>query len=65
CATRFTFSGTHRGELAGIAPTNKKIVMWAIAIVRFREGRMAEVWERYDTATSMRELGSRATVEQH
>ncbi len=57
CVARFTFSGTHRGEFAGIAPTNRRIGMWAIAVARFSEGRMAEVWERYDTLTSMREMG--------
>jgi len=55
--TRFTFSGTHKGEFGGIPPTNKKVTVWAIAIVLAANGKFKEVWERYDTLGWMQELG--------
>lgn len=55
--TRFTFTGTHKGEFKGIPPTNKKVKVWAIAIARIADGKFMEVWERYDTLGWMQELG--------
>lgn len=42
--TRKTLRGTHRGELFGIAPTGKEVVIDVIDIVRVRDGRYAEHW---------------------
>lgn len=56
-ATRFTFTGTHKGEFAGVPPTNKRVKVWAIAVARIVDGKFAEVWERYDTLSWMQELG--------
>lgn len=30
--TRFTMTGTHKGEWNGVHPTNKKLTVWAISI---------------------------------
>jgi len=56
-ATRFTFSGTHKGELHGIPPTDKKMTMWGIIIVRVAGGKFVETWERLDTLGFMQQLG--------
>ncbi len=40
--TRFTMNGTHKGEFAGILPTNKKWVVWAISIDRIADGKFVE-----------------------
>jgi len=56
-AARFTFTGTHKGEFKGIHPTNERVKVWAIAIVRFANGKFSEVWERYDTLGWMQDLG--------
>jgi len=61
--TRFTFTGTHKGAFGGIPPTNKKVKVWAIAIVRIADGKFAEVWERYDTLSWMQELGLIPTMQ--
>src|SRR5262245_48799727 len=42
--TRKTIRGTHRGELFGIAPTNKRIEIEVIDIVRVKDGRHVEHW---------------------
>ena len=56
-ATRHTWTGTHKGELQGIPPTNKRVMSWEIEIDRVEKGRIAEVWTRYDTLGVMQQLG--------
>lgn len=56
-ASRFTFTGTHKGEFKGITPSGKQVKMWGINIVHVKDGKFQEVWERYDTLASMREMG--------
>ena len=41
---RSTFSGTHKGEFMGIAPTNKKVTLTAINIYRIADGKLVEEW---------------------
>ena len=55
---RFTWTGTHKGELRGIPPTNKKVTMWEISIVRIAGGKVVEEWARYDTLGVMQQLGA-------
>jgi steroid delta-isomerase-like uncharacterized protein len=56
-ATRFTMTGTHKGEFVGVPPTNKKLTVWAISIDRIANGKFAETWARYDTLGLMQQLG--------
>lgn len=42
--TRKAVIGTHKGELMGIQPTNKKIKIDVIDIVRLRDGKYFEHW---------------------
>ncbi len=43
--TRYTISGTHKGELFGIPPTGKTISMVQIVYFRFNaEGKIGEIW---------------------
>lgn len=43
-ATRKTIHGTHRGELFGVKPTNKRVAIDVIDVVRLKNGRYAEHW---------------------
>jgi steroid delta-isomerase-like uncharacterized protein len=56
-ATRWTGTGTHDGELAGIVPTGKRVTVPGMEIVRIANGRLVEGWEGYDSGTLMRQLG--------
>ena len=56
-ATRFTMVGTHKGEFAGIPPTNKKATVWGIGIDRVDNGKFVESWVRFDTLGYMQQLG--------
>jgi len=51
-------TGTHTGELMGMAPTGKKIdLRWIMNMVRVSNGKIAEEWEIWDSADFMRQLG--------
>ena len=54
---RWTATGTHKGELAGIPPTGKKIVVPGISIIRYANGKVVEEWSNWDTLGMMQQLG--------
>ena len=55
--TRWTGTGTHEGQLAGIAPTHNRVTLPGMEIVRVSDGKLIEGWEGYDSMTMMRQLG--------
>ncbi len=54
---RFTASGTHRGELMGVPPTGKTIVLRGINVFRIADDRIIERWGRLDEVGLLRQLG--------
>jgi steroid delta-isomerase-like uncharacterized protein len=54
---RFTASGTHRGELMGVAPTGKRVELQGINIFRVHDGRITERWGRLDELGLFQQLG--------
>jgi steroid delta-isomerase-like uncharacterized protein len=54
---RWTASGTHKGELRGIAPTGKKFSLTGITINRFSNGKVAELRVIWDALGMMQQLG--------
>ena len=56
-ATRWRFSGTHRGEVLGIPPTGKAVVVTGISIHRFAGGRVTEDRGEDNALGLMRQLG--------
>ena len=54
---RWTFSGTHQGELLGIPPTGKQVSMSGISIYRIADGKIAEEWAVSDVMGFMQQLG--------
>lgn len=55
--TRFTLTGTHKGELMGAAPTGKKITFHAIDMLRVSGGKVVEAWHQGDEMMAMTQLG--------
>ena len=55
--TRYTSTGTHKGELRGIAPTNKTIKVEGMAINRISRGGIVETWVIWDALGLMQQLG--------
>jgi steroid delta-isomerase-like uncharacterized protein len=54
---RFTASGTHRGEIFGIPPSDKTCTLPGINIFRLRDDRLVERWGRVDELGMLRQLG--------
>jgi steroid delta-isomerase-like uncharacterized protein len=55
---RWRCEGTHRGELAGLAPTGVKAVVTGISIDRYVNGKIAEVWTQWDNLGLARQIGA-------
>ena len=56
-AARVRFSGTHQGELDGIAPTGRRVDCTGIVISRIEGGKIAEDWANFDDLGMMQQLG--------
>jgi steroid delta-isomerase-like uncharacterized protein len=55
--TRYTATGTHRGDLMGIAPTNRRAEMHGCTIAEIRNGKIVRSWVYWDTGHLLRQLG--------
>jgi steroid delta-isomerase-like uncharacterized protein len=55
--TRMRATGTHRGTFAGLAPTNKNIVMQGCSVVEIRNGKAIRGRMYADNATLFQQLG--------
>lgn len=55
---RWRAVGTHKGELLGIAPTNKRVTIEGISMIRFENGKAKEAWVQWDALGMMRTLGA-------
>jgi len=53
---RFKFTGTHKGEYLGLAPTGKKITVECVDIFRMVDGKAVEEWEVADGLDSLKQL---------
>jgi len=56
-ACHWTFTGTHQGELEGIAPTSRKVRTSGIAIVSYTNGKVVEEIVSLDALGLMKQLG--------
>jgi predicted ester cyclase len=54
---RWTGSGTHVGDMNGIAPTGNKVKVDAISIHRVQDGKISETWQVWDTLGFLQQLG--------
>lgn len=54
---RHVATGTHEGELMGIAPTGAEAEVEGITIVRFEDGKIVESWDIADVMGMMQQLG--------
>jgi len=54
---RMTFSGTQRGEFAGIPATNKRVTYTHIRILRIVRGKFVEDWGFSDRLGALQQIG--------
>lgn len=55
-ATRWSGSGTHEGELMGIAPTGKQVSVSGLTISRLEGGKIVEEYITWDTLGMLQKL---------
>jgi steroid delta-isomerase-like uncharacterized protein len=55
--TRYTFTGTQKGEFMGIPPTLKQVTFTGIDIHRLASGKIVEDWGNMDLLGMMQQLG--------
>jgi steroid delta-isomerase-like uncharacterized protein len=56
-ASRWTARGTNTGELMGMPPTGKQVVVQGITITRIVNGTSVEAWISWDTLSMVQQLG--------
>ncbi len=56
-AARWTSTGTQKRPLGGIPATDRKVSVEAVAIIRIKDGKVAEKWFRLDDLGMLRQLG--------
>jgi steroid delta-isomerase-like uncharacterized protein len=56
---RVSHSGTHKGELLGVAPTGRRIEMSGLSIHRIADGKLVEGWVSFDVVGMLRQMGAR------
>ncbi len=57
-AVRWTATGTHTGNFAGVPPTGKQVTMLGIEMLRFADGKICEVWINFDMTGLLQQLGA-------
>jgi steroid delta-isomerase-like uncharacterized protein len=57
-AEHFTASGTHQGEIMGVAGSGRTVHLPGINIFRLRDGKIVERWGSMDLLTFLTELGA-------
>ncbi len=53
----FTATGSHQGEVMGVAPTGKVMSLPGINVFRMRDGQICERWGRLDDLGFLQQLG--------
>jgi steroid delta-isomerase-like uncharacterized protein len=61
-ASRYTFRGTHQGELMGIPPTGKPVTVTGMIINRIVNGKSEEGWLNFDALGMLQQLGVVASM---
>jgi steroid delta-isomerase-like uncharacterized protein len=57
-ASRFEWSGTHKGEFLGVPPTDRSVKVWGVVIDRLENGRIKDTRIIMDTLGLMAQLGA-------
>jgi steroid delta-isomerase-like uncharacterized protein len=55
---RWTATGTHTGPWGSVEPTGKAVSFSGVNIFRFRDGKVAEIWNHRDDLGLMTQIGA-------
>ncbi|MBA7509372.1 Aklanonic acid methyl ester cyclase AcmA [subsurface metagenome] len=61
--TRFSATGTHRGEFMGVAPTGKTVKIATLTVYRIVNGKIVEGWSIMDNLGTLQQLGATSLPE--
>jgi predicted ester cyclase len=61
-AHRWTFTGTHRGEIMGIDATGRQVAVDGLEVNRIADGKIADSWALSDSAGLLEQLGARPSA---
>jgi steroid delta-isomerase-like uncharacterized protein len=56
-ASRFEWTGTHKGEFLGVPATGRQVCVWGVVIDRLEQGRIKDTRIIMDTLGLMTQLG--------
>lgn len=56
-AFRWMMSGTHKGELMGVAPTGERVTVMGIDMICVADGEILGYWGEFDVMGMLRQLG--------
>jgi len=62
-AVRYTRTGTHKGDLMGIAPTGKQVTMTGAVFARFEGGKQVEALGFADSLVMYQQMGVKPPME--
>jgi len=57
-ATRWQGRGRHTGELMGVPPTGKEVIVEGLNLTRLRDGKIVEEWSNWDTLGMLQQVGA-------
>ena len=57
-ASRWTITGTHRGEFQGVPATGKQVTITGIDFSHIVDGKIAEHWAQFDVLGMMQQIGA-------
>jgi len=55
---RIAFEGTHLGDDLGLPPTEKRVTVGGIILVRVANGQIAEAWNAWDQLALLKQVGA-------
>jgi len=55
---RWRSTGTHRGQLMGITPTNRKVELHGCSVIEVKNAKGGHAWVYFDNAHLLRQLGA-------
>jgi steroid delta-isomerase-like uncharacterized protein len=55
--SRISYQGNHTGDMLGIPPTGKPVMVSAMIIDQFADGKIVESWRLFDQMGMMQQLG--------
>src|SRR5205823_15022917 len=56
-SVRYVFTGTHLGEFAGIAPTDRRASVPGQLAARIADGQIQEAWSNFDASDLLGAIG--------